>query len=331
MAQVVLVACVVNVISGASVRLTESGLGCADWPTCTKSSVTPPLSFHPIMEFTNRMVVTLLVIAVVVAFGASFLRREKRMDLSVLSGSLLLGVLAEAGVGALVVYSKLNPYVVMAHFLVGMALVTLSLVLAIQSGRARVPGTLKTSLRVRRLARVMMAVLVVVLAAGTATTGAGPHAGGPGAKRIPVPLADMARTHSSIVLVLGALLLIELWLLQKDGAPPSVVRRGQALLAVMVAQGLVGYTQYFSQEPAFLVGIHVAGALSVLLTMLWFYDGMYHHPAEALSDEPAGAPSTLRQHSPALSGIGSDSLALKASGEREGAVGQAPGLVEAKP
>jgi heme a synthase len=329
--QVVLVTCVVNVISGASVRLTESGLGCADWPTCTRSSVTPPLSFHPIMEFANRMVVSLLVVAVVIAFLGSFLRMQRRKDLVVLSGGLLVGVLAEAGVGALVVYSKLNPYVVMVHFLVGMALVTLSLVLAVQAGRARAPGTLKVTPRALKLSRLMIAVLVVVLAAGTATTGAGPHAGGPGAKRIPVPLADMARTHSSIVLVLGALLLVELWLLQRDAAPPSVVKRGQALLAVMVAQGLVGYTQYFTHEPALLVGIHVAGAVSVLLTMLWFYDGMYQHPAEALDDEPAVALGALGEQSPALAGIGSDSLAMGSNGESKGDVGKAPGLAEITP
>lgn len=291
-AQVALGACVVNVISGATVRLTDSGLGCADWPACTKSNVTPPLSFHPIMEFANRMVVVLLVIAVAVAFLGSFLREERRRDLSFLSGALVAGVLGEAAVGAVVVYSKLNPYVVMVHFLIGMGLVALSFALAVRAGRAPTAATSKVNRQVRNVARTMTALLVVVLAAGTATTGTGPHAGGPGAKRIGVPLADMARTHSSIVLVLGALTLVELWLLHRSGAPLSVVKRGQMLLAIMVAQGLVGYTQYFSHEPALLVGIHVAGAISVWLAMLWFYDGLSHHPAETVTRTgPLLAPS----------------------------------------
>jgi cytochrome c oxidase assembly protein subunit 15 len=282
-AQVALVICVVNVISGAAVRLTESGLGCADWPTCSKSSVTPALSFHPVMEFANRMVVALLLIAVAVAFLGSLLRQERRRDLTVISGALVVGVLGEAGIGAAVVYSKLNPYVVMIHFLVGMGLVALSLALALRAGRAHAPSTSKVDAQVRTLARVMTGVLVVVLAAGTATTGAGPHAGGPGAQRIGVPLADMARTHSSIVLVLGALTLLELWLLHRSGAPESVATRGQFLLAVMIAQGLIGYTQYFTHEPALLVGVHVAGAVTVCLAMLWFYDGLSHHPAETMT------------------------------------------------
>ncbi|MGO9344558.1 MAG: COX15/CtaA family protein [Acidimicrobiales bacterium] len=282
-AQAALVICVVNVISGAAVRLTDSGLGCADWPTCTKSNVTPALSFHPIMEFGNRMVVVLLVIAVAVAFLGSFVRQERRRDLTLISGALVAGVLVEAAVGAVVVYSKLNPYVVMVHFLIGMGLVALALALTLRSGRADAQSTSKVDRQVRTLARVMTAVLVVVLAAGTATTGAGPHAGGQGAKRIDVPLADMARTHSSIVLVLGALTLVELWLLHRSGAPQSVATRGQFLLAVMIAQGLIGYTQYFTHEPALLVGVHVAGAVTVWLAMLWFYDGLSHHPAETMT------------------------------------------------
>jgi heme a synthase len=315
---VALVACVVNVISGASVRLTESGLGCADWPTCSHSSITPPLSFHPIMEFANRMVVSLLVIAVIVAFLAAFRREPRRKDLVLLSGALAVGVLGEAGVGAAVVYSKLNPYVVMVHFMLGMGLVALALALSIRAGRARVPGTTKVSERARRVARAMIGVLVVALLAGTATTGAGPHAGGPGAKRIPIPLDDMARTHSSIVIVLGALTLLELWLLQREGAPASVMQRGQALLAVMVAQGLIGYTQFFTHEPALLVGIHVAGAVAVWMTLLWFYDGLSHHPAETL---PAVGP---------LGDVESRGAGLGGRGEPAGDV-NAVGAVEAQP
>ncbi len=300
-AQVALGACVVNVISGASVRLTDSGLGCADWPACTKSNVTPALSFHPIMEFTNRMVVVLLVIAVAVAFLGAFVREQRRRDLLVLSGALVAGVLGEAALGAEVVYSKLNPYVVMAHFLLGMGLVALSFGLAVRAGRAgragregRAPdhSITKVDAQVRNLARAMTAVLVIAIAAGTATTGAGPHAGGVGAKRIGVPLADMARTHSSIVLVLAALTLVELWLLHRSNAPLSIAKRAQVLLAVMVAQGFVGYTQYFSHEPSLLVGVHVAGAVSVWLAMLWFYDGLSHHPAETMNrTEPLPLPA----------------------------------------
>ncbi len=136
---------------------------------------------------------------------------------------------------------------------------------------------------VRRLVGVMLGVLAVAVAAGTATTGAGPHAGGKGAKRIPVPLADMARTHAEIVLVLGALTLVLLYLLDRSRAPGRVTDRARFLLAVMVAQGIVGYTQYFTHLPALLVGVHVFGATVVWTTMIWFADGLSHHELEAVA------------------------------------------------
>jgi heme a synthase len=118
---------------------------------------------------------------------------------------------------------------------------------------------------------------------GTATTGAGPHAGGVGAKRLPIALEDMVRTHSGIVLVLVGLTLVLLYLLDRTGAPSSVLDRVRLLLGAMVVQGAIGYVQYFSHLPALLVGVHVFGATVVWMAMLWFYDGLTHH-------EPAPAP-----------------------------------------
>jgi heme a synthase len=299
---------VVNVLSGATVRLTDSGLGCANWPSCTKSQFTPPLSFHPIMEFANRMVVGLLVVVVIVAFLASIVREHRRGDLIALSALLAGGVIGEAGVGAAVVYSKLNPYVVMVHFLLGIGLVTVALVLAMRAGRARVAGTTKVTAEVRRIAVAMIAVLVVALAAGTATTGAGPHAGGPGAPRIPIPLADMARTHSSIVLVLGALTLVELWMMRRTSAPASVIKRAEALLAVMIAQGLIGYTQFFTHEPTLLVGFHVAGAVAVWMTLLWFYDGLSFHPPESADGSGPAPDFTELAHGERSEGSGAEEV-----------------------
>jgi cytochrome c oxidase assembly protein subunit 15 len=100
----------------------------------------------------------------------------------------------------------------------------------------------------------------------------------------------MARTHAEIVLVLGALTLGLLYLLQHTRAPERVAVRGRILLAVMVAQGFIGYTQYFTHLPAVLVGIHVFGAAVLWATMLWFYDGLSHHPAEA---DRAGPPDVV--------------------------------------
>ncbi len=131
---------VLNVITGAAVRLSDSGLGCPDWPTCSQHHLTPPLSLHPVIEFANRLVVTLLVVACAVTVVASFLRRPARRDLRWLSAGLIMGILGEAVLGAFVVYSKLNAYVVMTHFMVGMALLAVAVILTLEAGHGPGPG-----------------------------------------------------------------------------------------------------------------------------------------------------------------------------------------------
>ncbi len=279
-------------MTGAAVRLSDSGLGCPDWPTCSKSHLTPPLSLHPVIEFGNRMVVVLLVVACGVTVVAALRRAPVRRDLAWLAGGLILGVIGEAVIGAFVVYSKLNPYVVMTHFMVGMALLAVATVLALRAGHAGGRGTLVVSKASLRLSRVFVALIVIVLAAGSATTGTGPHAGGPGAKRIPLALSDMARIHAEIVLGTAVVLLVLLWLLWRSNAPAAVQDRGRILLVVMAAQGIVGYTQYFTHLPALLVGIHVFGAAMVWVATLWFHHGVTRHDPEIVNAPPV-------EHTPA--------------------------------
>ena len=93
------------------------------------------------------------------------------------------------------------------------------------AGAARAPSS-KVARRERRVSQVMLVLLAVVVAAGTATTGAGPHAGGRAPSACPSPLADMARVHSGIVLCLVALTLVALYLLDRTGAPDVGARPG---------------------------------------------------------------------------------------------------------
>jgi cytochrome c oxidase assembly protein subunit 15 len=278
--QFTLVIVVLNVVTGAAVRLSDSGLGCPDWPTCSKHELTPPLSLHPVVEFGNRAVVFLLVVACAAALIGAWRRSPFRKDLTWLAGGLIVGVIGEAVLGGIVVYSKLNPYVVMVHFMLGMALVAVAMVLTLRSGHAGGRGRALVGTASMRLTRIFMGLVVVALVAGTATTGTGPHAGGKGAKRIPLGLSDMSRIHAEIALVTAAFLLVLLLVLWRSNAPAAIQDRGRILLLIMVAQGIVGYTQYFTHLPALLVGIHVFGATVVWAATLWFHHGLSHHDAE---------------------------------------------------
>jgi cytochrome c oxidase assembly protein subunit 15 len=276
---------VLNIATGAAVRLSDSGLGCPDWPTCSHSRLTPPASLHPLIEFGNRVVVVVLVIACAVTYLASFARRPVRRDLRWLSGGLVLGVLGEAVIGGIVVYTKLNAYVVMTHFMVGISLLTVGVVLTLRADHGPGRGTPAVTRRVLVLTRVYLGLLAAALVAGTATTGAGPHAGGKGAKRVPIGLSDMSRIHAETVLLTGVVLLAILWTLWKSDAPARVQESGRILLGAMVVQGVIGYTQYFTHLPAALVGIHVLGATIVWSTALWFHHGLSDHERE----DPSGS------------------------------------------
>jgi len=295
-----------NVATGAAVRLSDSGLGCPDWPTCSHQRLTPALAIHPIVEFGNRMVVVLLVVACGVTWVASMFRTPSRRDLRWLSGGLILGILGESVLGAAVVYSKLNAYVVMTHFMVGIALLTVSVVLTLRAFHGPGRGTLVVTRRVLVTSRVYLVLLVLAIAAGTATTGAGPHAGGKGAKRVPIPLADMARIHAETVLVTGAVLLALLWLLWKSNAPARVQESGRILIGAMVIQGIIGYTQYFTHLPVVLVWFHVIGATLVWSTALWFHHGLSDHRREVAGadDGEHGGGTGLIEPVPATAAVG---------------------------
>jgi cytochrome c oxidase assembly protein subunit 15 len=284
-------AVVLNIATGAAVRLSDSGLGCPDWPTCSKSHLTPPLSLHPVIEFGNRVVVSALIAACGVTVVASFLRRPNRRDLRWLSIGLVLGVLGEAVLGAFVVYTKLNAYVVMSHFMVGIALLTVAIVLTLRAGHGRGRGTVVVGSWALWLTRVLLGLFVVVLIAGTATTGAGPHAGGKGSKRVPIGLEDMTRIHAELVIGTTLVLLVLLWVLWRTDAPSRVQDSGKILLGAVVAQGIIGYTQFFTHLPAALVWFHVLGATLVWSTALWFHHGLSEHRPEPVTAEGPGSES----------------------------------------
>ena len=282
---------VLNVATGAAVRLSDSGLGCPDWPTCAHSRLTPPAALHPVIEFGNRMVVFALVVTCAVTYVASFLRPPARRDLRWLSGGLVLGVLGEAVLGAVVVYTKLNAYVVMTHFILGIALLTVVVVLCLRADHAPGRGTPAVTRRALLLTRTYLVLLVVALSAGTATTGAGPHAGGKGAKRVDIGLADMSRIHVESVWATAIVLVVILWTLWRSDAPARIQESGRILLGAMVAQGFIGYTQYFTHLPAVLVGVHVVGATVVWSTALWFHHGLSDHRPEMLDGAGTAAPT----------------------------------------
>jgi cytochrome c oxidase assembly protein subunit 15 len=267
-----------TIISGAAVRLTGSGLGCPDWPTCTASSVAAPLQFHAWVEFGNRLINAFVTIASFGAVAAALLRAPRRSDLTWLASGLLAGIAAEVILGGLTVLDHLAPGFVMAHFLLAVAILADAVVLRY---RAAIPDERLVGEKVRlvsrtqlNLARLQVAATAVVVILGTVVTSTGPHGGGPDVKRFPFSLHSVAQLHGTSVEVLLGITLVSMWNLARTGAPPAVMRRAQVVLIALVAQAVVGYTQYFNGDPVALVATHVAGACVLVIATLWFYCGL---------------------------------------------------------
>jgi len=265
------------IVTGGAVRLTGSGLGCPDWPTCAKGHIVAERSFHPMVEFVNRAITGIVSVAVILAVLGSVIRRPRRRDLILLSTGLVVGIVGQIVLGGETVKHDLAPPYVMGHFLLSLLLVWDATVLHHRAGedegqqgprRPVVPSDLLA------MARLIVVSAALAIFLGTVVTGAGPHAGDPTAKRLDLDVADVARFHGISVMLLLAITVVTLWRLRRVGAPADAVRRGDVLLATLVAQAAIGYTQYFTGVPALLVGIHIAGATAVWVAALQFNLGL---------------------------------------------------------
>jgi heme a synthase len=323
------------VVTGGAVRLTGSGLGCSDWPECSVGHLTPALQFHGLVEFGNRLVTVVLTVAVAAAFLAAVFRAPRRRDLMWLSGGLVAGVLAQAVLGGIVVYTKLNPYVVMVHFVATILLVADAVVLVHRDrlDYAAGPGRLLVPRTVIRAFYGLLALLALVITAGTATTGSGPHAGDSSgqqvAHRIPIALRDMAELHSSLALLMVGLTVGLVVALHASSVPSRVQRSARILLVVMVAQAAIGYTQYFTHLPALLVELHLAGATALAIGMLQTFLVCTYHPLERV--EPFDRAERVGQQREAgrtqPSAIGASSHDGETDGQQAVAEPKIPGTV----
>ena len=259
------------VVTGAGVRLTDSGLGCPDWPTCNGHHLVSAWQYHAVVEFGNRVVTVLVTVAVAGALLAAWRRVPRRTDLVWMAAGLVGGVVAQAVLGGITVLAKLAPGWVMAHFLLSMAVIALAVLLVHRSTEGDGVRTVKVGTEVVHLARALVGIGAVVLGLGTVVTGAGPHAGSTGVGRLPISPRDAAELHSGLVLLLIGATLATVLLLRVPRVPPDVARRAQLLLYAVGAQGAIGYIQYFSGVPAALVGLHVVGAIVVWVSVLRLY------------------------------------------------------------
>jgi cytochrome c oxidase assembly protein subunit 15 len=258
---VVLLAAII--VSGAVVRLTNSGLGCADWPNCSATKLVDVSSHHAAIEQLNRIFSGAIGLPIALALLGAYFVRPKRSDLVRLAWILFGLFWAEAVLGGISVKVRLAWVSVTGHFLLAIALIGVALVMHHRASNAGVPRRLAVPLDTLTLARAVYALTIWVLVVGTLVTAAGPHGGDAQARRLGWPLGDVARVHGISVDVLVALTLVLVVALVRGRAPRRALNIATLTVVVMAAQGVLGYVQYFNRIPAVLVGFHVFGAVCV--------------------------------------------------------------------
>ena len=249
------VANTVIILTGGLVRLTGSGLGCPTWPRCTDESFTPhsELGVHGVIEFGNRMLTYVLIVVVVATFVAVWRWSGTSRRLRQLAGLIVLGVPFQGVIGGITVLTDLNPWIVSLHLVLSMILVSASVLLVVRVRGARSSDVAASA---RTLVAATYVVLWIVVYLGTVVTGSGPHAGDADAPRNGIDPHVMSHVHAFGVYLLVALTALVCWRLR--GTAWQSLALG--LLGAELAQGVIGFVQYFTDLPIALVAAHLVGA-----------------------------------------------------------------------
>jgi cytochrome c oxidase assembly protein subunit 15 len=250
------------VVTGGAVRLTGSGLGCPTWPECTPGSYTPvphqaEEALHVWIEFANRLLTFVLVIAAVVVLAAVL--RTGRKDLRGLALGQFLGIFGQGVLGGITVLTDLHPLPVAGHLILSIILIAGATSLRAQRFAPKVAE--KPASLTKKIASVHVITTFAVIVLGTLVTGSGPHAGDEKARRFGFDIQTVAWIHADVVIfLLGTTFAFFV----ATGTSVATKRRLKIFTVIALAQGAIGYIQYFTGIPEVLVAAHLLGA-----TLVW--------------------------------------------------------------
>lgn len=259
----------VIVASGASVRLTDSGLGCLDWPGCTAGAFVPKNGFHSYVEFSNRIVSGVAVFLTLGTWVVSLLTRSARPWVRWVAGLAFLGTAAEAPLGKITVDHNLNPWLVGTHFLLAILVLGLGVLVLLEAWAVRsdpVPAWM------RRTGLLVAAACAVLVVSGTLASAAGPHSGSVAVPRVwRFEPAVYVHVRATAVFAIAFVLLLT-WAARRG---LHQARAGLVVAGVLATQMVVGEVQYRNHLPWWLVLIHVTlaaglwASTAAFVALLW--------------------------------------------------------------
>ena len=261
------IAQVAIIATGGAVRLTGSGLGCPTWPTCTPDSLVPTdeLTYHSLIEFGNRLMTGVVGIVALVVFLLVWRIRRQRRDLFVLSFVVGLGIVAQAIVGGITVWTGLNPFIVGFHYVSSLALVCVTAAFLARMDQPAGPRERAVPGWYAGLTHATSAVLALTIVFGVLTTGSGPHSGDVEAGRTGFDSELLEHVHAwpgYALLALTVVLVVIAWRLKLPTLGWTL-----ALLGIEVVQVAVGLYQARNGLPVLAVGVHMVLAALTAATM----------------------------------------------------------------
>lgn len=273
------------IFTGGIVRLTGSGLGCSDWPKCTPDSLvaTREMGIHGAIEFGNRLLAVALAMLGVLILIMLWRARKRRPDLFWLNLGLLAIVPVQAVVGGITVWTKLNPWVVAGHFVPSAIAVGVAAYFVRRTYDTGVKLETKAPAPLPVLGWIILALTAVIVFFGVLTTGAGPHSGSTISTRNGLDNVWITRAHAFPVWLLVIVTVIGLVLALRRGQT-TMVRTLTVLLIVELAQGLIGYVQYFTGVPVPLVALHMIGLSATIAASVAVLDSAYPRSTHADAD-----------------------------------------------
>jgi cytochrome c oxidase assembly protein subunit 15 len=277
------------ILVGALVRAAGAGLGCPDWPKCFGSWIPPlqasqlppgwdPAQFNATLtwlEYTNRLLgvtIGLLIVATLV-MALLWHRHRPRLLWPSVAATVLVGF--QGWLGGQVVRSGLEPWMITAHMVVALVIVTLLLYATFHARlqRAGLPRSNDPARRRFRLAVVTVIVLSLVqVGLGTNVRGAMEHAVDqnpelPRSEWVEQvgTLDKVHRGYSQILLL--ATIGLAVWSRRRFRDDTGLVRAADASVGLVVAQMVIGAALVYMDVPPVAQLLHLSAA-SVYLGML---------------------------------------------------------------
>ncbi len=289
--------------SGAFVRLTDSGLGCDNWPRCGDKPF-PEQGFHAFVEFGNRIVALVGIVLTLVAWLAA--RRVRGLPKGARLAALgaFLGSVAQIPLGGITVILELHPIAVMSHFLLALVVVGLAAAAAVEAwSHERGLGEPLGPRWWRLVAVLGIPACLALVVTGAVATASGPHSGGEDIRRLGITVTDAVYVHVRATALFGiGFLVVGAWLLRHRRETPGVLRLGLVLLAVLGAQMLLGEIQYRNALPWGLVLVHVFLAATIWTLTVGIAHVLWRPPLPLLAAREAKPAAARRPATEPVSG-----------------------------